>query len=277
MGCPVIAPILKNECIGNSLTKINSSFSLLRDNVCDNDTRINVLQNNFTSATNFLSGSVFTLQQQQTVYENLVDVRFDHNTNVPSVIAQGVRPVQASGNSFFPDLTDFGCCQAAAPGFQLANGYGPGNIPRGRHWLTIDFTPQKSNRIIGQLRYPIRSCCGVEDETNVYVIQVQPTIKILTQSQLMNATGGSNGIQVDTQFNMNVVPGTPYKILVTTLCGKQAPRNNTWIATAYTGNAMQMNSVVGQTTQWDSQIFAQTNNPNICAQVHVWVYGLYEF
>jgi hypothetical protein len=45
MSCPVIYEIQKTQCIGNSLIVINDNFLNLREAACDNDSRIEILDN----------------------------------------------------------------------------------------------------------------------------------------------------------------------------------------------------------------------------------------
>lgn len=56
MSCPTIVQIDKNQCIGNSLSYINSNFTNLLSGICDNIDRINILDTQITNLDNTVTG-----------------------------------------------------------------------------------------------------------------------------------------------------------------------------------------------------------------------------
>jgi len=201
--------------------------------------------------------------------ETLVNVKFNHLTNPGSIIAAGVNPVQAS---FFPD--DRG---AGQPTFRIAN-----NAGIGKHWITISFTPNKANRIFGEVSFPIRvanySGTGAEDETTIYIFNVTTqTPTVVTQQCLFNGTIPSTGFQVRAPFNMYVTPGMTHTLLVSTMTGYQGNRTDTDIFTSYTGYQMNFAGITGNrfyTSDNDQRIINLTAGR--FANCEVLVYGFYE-
>jgi len=255
------------ECIGDSLyNKINPNFANLDNAVCAlSSNKVFKAGDTMTGPLLLNADPTATLQAATKRYvdqfrnEILIDHEFNHLDNVVSVVNKGISPIQAN---FFPD-TAFG-----APAFKVANGP---NI--GKHWLTLNFTPTQSNYVVGEINFPIRTCCNEEDETSIYIFNVTTGIPtILTQQLLWNGSRISSGATIRVGFNMSVIAGVTHRLLVTTMANWA--RYNTWIVPGLDSYSMRMTGVTGNVSPWDAGILDLTNNANQFTKIRVFVAGI---
>jgi hypothetical protein len=95
MSCPVITEIDRQQCIGNSLTFINSNFTNLLSGICDNIDRIDILDTQISN----LNNSVVSISSVVSQGSAKAWVRFDGTQNdLGQFTTDGGRKIYSSYN-----------------------------------------------------------------------------------------------------------------------------------------------------------------------------------